>query len=199
MVTSPQRLVIAVSGASGSRYARLLLEHAVAFVPEIALVVSRVAPQVIAQELDLPEGDLLAGLTVPDGHRVRRYAIDDYRAPFASGSNVYDAMVVVPCSQGLIGRMAHGISDCLISRAADVFLKERRPLILVPREMPMSTLHLRNQLTLAEAGALILPACPNFYHRPETVEQVMLTVVDRILSHLALRRPGSRRWSEESE
>ena len=196
---SPQRLVIAVSGASGSRYARLLLEHAIPLVPEIGLVVSRVAPQVIAEELDLPGGDLLAGLTIPDGHRVERYAIDNYRAPFASGSNVFDAMVVVPCSQGLIGRMAHGISDCLISRAADVFIKERRKLILVPREMPMSTLHLRNQLTLAEAGALILPACPNFYHRPETVEQVMLTVVDRILSHLDLRRPGSRRWSEEAE
>ncbi len=194
----PERLVVAVGAASGAAYARLLLEAVVPVVPEVAVVLSRTAPTVIAAELDLPHDDLLADLPPAVG-QVTRWAGDDYNAPFASGSNAYDAMVVVPASGGLLGRLAAGVSDSLITRAADVCLKERRPLILVPRETPLNTIHLRNQLLLAEAGALILPASPSFYQRPQTVREVLLTVVDRILDHLALPRPNSPRWAEDSD
>ncbi|MCC7491843.1 MAG: UbiX family flavin prenyltransferase [Fimbriimonadaceae bacterium] len=201
----PQRLIVAISGASGSRYAALLLQQVVPRVPQVAVVYSRVAPRVITHELDLPAGRgtdplaLLDDIVVPAGHRVQRYGLNDYSAPFASGSNAYDAMVIIPCSQGLIGRIAAGLAETLIERAADVCLKERRPLLLVPRETPLSQIHLRNWLSLTEAGAIILPACPSFYHRPQTVDAVLLSVVDRVLAHLDLPRPEAYQWTGEGE
>jgi 4-hydroxy-3-polyprenylbenzoate decarboxylase len=199
-----ERLVIAISGASGSRYAALLLQHVVTRVPDVAVVLSSVAPRVIVHELGLSLSNrrfdpalLLGDVTLPPGHRLKAWGIADFSAPFASGSNACDAMVIVPASQGLIGRIAAGVSDCLITRAADVCLKERRPLIVVPREAPLSLIHLRNWTTLTEAGAVVLPACPSFYGRPETVEAVMMTVVDRILAHLGLGREGAYHWGED--
>ena len=108
----------------------------------------------------------------------------DIGAKMASGSSHHDGMIVVPCSMGTLGRIAHGTSDDLICRAADVTLKERRKLILVTREMPLSLIHLRNMVTVTEAGATVFHACPHFYHRPQTVEDVIDTVVDRVLDHL---------------
>lgn len=202
----PRRLVVAISGASGSRYAALLLQQAVRYVPEVAVVMSRVAPRVIVHELDLQLGQqrlapelLLDGQPVPDGHRLRPYGLMDYDAPFASGSNAYDAMVIVPCSQGLCGRIAAGMAETLIERAADVCLKERKPLLIVPRETPLSLIHLRNWTTLTEAGAIILPACPSFYHRPQTVDDAMMSVVDRILAHLNIEREQAYHWREETD
>lgn len=204
--TPPRRVVLAVSAASGSRYAALLLQEIVQSVPHVAVVLSETAPQVIVLELGLdlaPEqvtaATLLEGRSVPAGHELVQYDADDYHAPFASGSNAYDAMVIVPCSQGLLGRIAHGVSDNLIARAADVCLKERRRLVVVPRETPLSLVHLRNWVTLTEAGAIVLPACPSFYHRPQSVEAVLMSVVDRILSHLGLARRGAFRWGEEGD
>ena len=116
--------------------------------------------------------------------------------PFVSGSARFDAMVICPCSMGTLGRIAAGVSDNTILRAADVFLKERRKLILVPRETPWSLIHARNVCTVIEAGALVLPASPGFYGRPVTIEKLVDTVVDRILDHLGLPSNGAFRWAE---
>ena len=117
-------------------------------------------------------------------------------APFASGSARFDAMVICPCSMGTLGRIAAGTSDSAIIRAADVFLKERRKLILVPRETPWSLIHARNVCTLLEAGAIVMPASPGFYSRPATVEAVADTIVDRILDQLGLPAADTFRWGE---
>ena len=120
-------------------------------------------------------------------------------APFASGSNPPDAMVIIPCSMGTLGRIAHGLSEDVLLRAADVMLKERKKLILVPRETPLSLVHLRNLELLLLAGATILPANPSFYNRPKTVEQVVDTVVARVLDHLGIPQNLIPRWAEEKE
>jgi 4-hydroxy-3-polyprenylbenzoate decarboxylase len=123
----------------------------------------------------------------------------DYGAPFASGSAGWHAMVVVPCSMGTAARIAHGISDTLLTRAADVMLKERRSLIVVPRETPLSAIHLENLAALARTGALILPAMPAFYGRPSTLEQAIDTVVARVIDHLGFDHDLVRRWGDRSE
>lgn len=203
-MSAPQRIVVAVSGASGSRYAALLLQQLVQTVPTVAVVLSKIAPRVIVHELGLQVSNkgfdpvlLLEGVSLPEGHQLQSYGLMDYGAPFASGSNAYDAMVIVPCSQGMLARVAHGMADTLIERAADVCLKERKPLVVVPREAPLSLVHLRNWTALTEAGGIVLPACPSFYHRPETVAAAMMSVVDRILAHVGVERSGSYRWGDE--
>jgi 4-hydroxy-3-polyprenylbenzoate decarboxylase len=118
----------------------------------------------------------------------------DYFTPPASGSFQHDGMVIVPCSMGTAGRIAHGISDDLLTRAADVCLKERRPLVVVPREMPMSSIMLRNLATLSDTGARVIPACPAWYHRPATLEELADTVVDRILMALGERQESAKEW-----
>lgn len=175
------KVVIAVTGASGSIYARLLLERLMVRedIGEVALIVSDNGAAVARHE----------GVTLPgeaDCGVIRTYGSHDMFAAPASGSARYDAMVVVPCSMGTAGRVAAGISDNLICRAADVMLKERRPLILVPRESPLGTIHLRNLATLSECGAVILPAMPSFYSLPQTLEAACETVVERIMDHLGL-------------
>lgn len=122
------------------------------------------------------------------------YDNTDFFTPIASGSSGADAMVVLPCSMGMVGRIAHGISDDLVSRAADVMLKERQLLIIVPRESPMSTIHLANLLTLAQAGATIIPASPSFYHNPGSVTELVDSIVERILKQLKIRKENSYRW-----
>jgi 4-hydroxy-3-polyprenylbenzoate decarboxylase len=125
--------------------------------------------------------------------RVQAFNPRDIGAPVASGSNRHDGMIVVPCSMGTLGRIAHGTSEDLICRAADVTLKERRKLILVTREMPLSLIHLRNMQTVTEAGAMVAHACPHFYHAPQTVEEVVDTVVDRVLDQLGVESE-TQRW-----
>ncbi len=147
------------------------------------------ARQVAAEEL--PDGKL----AVPDGVHVHEDR--SMHVPFTSGSARFDAMVIVPCSMGTLGRIAAGTSETTILRAADVFLKERRRLILVPRETPWSLVHARNVVAATEAGALVLPAIPSFYHRPATVEEVADTVVFRILDHLGLPAADTPRWLEK--
>jgi 4-hydroxy-3-polyprenylbenzoate decarboxylase len=127
----------------------------------------------------------------------RLYAEDDYGIPFASGSNPPDAVVIVPCSMGMLGRIAAGVSSSVLERCADVALKERKPLVLVPRETPLSSIHLENMLTLSRAGAEILPACPGFYHRPASLEELVDFVVSRILSRLGMDAGMHPRWGEE--
>lgn len=180
------RFVIAGTGASGAIYLQRLLARIDAREHEVHLVLSSFAKQVIHEELD--------GLKVPEG--VHEHGDRSMNVPFASGSTRFDAMVIVPCSMGTLARVAQGIADTVILRAADVFLKERRKLILVPRETPWNLIHARNVCTLLEAGASILPASPHFYSRPQTIEAVADTVVARILDQLGLPMPDAFRWTE---
>ncbi|MBX3747606.1 MAG: UbiX family flavin prenyltransferase [Verrucomicrobiae bacterium] len=184
------RLVIAITGASGALYAQRLLDALDPAIHDVHVVLSRYAPVVLQEEL--PDGLRLAPGVVQ--HNLR-----SMNAPFASGSNAFDAMVVIPCSMGTLGRIAHGLSDDLLLRAADVMLKERRRLILVPRETPLNLIHVRNFELLIQAGATILPANPSFYSRPTTLEALADTVVARVLDHLGLPHQLAPRWREESE
>lgn len=184
------RIVVAISGASGTLYAQRLLDNLDAARHEVHLVLSRYASAVITEEL--PEG-----LRVPAG--VITHNLKSMNAPFASGSNAPDAMVIVPCSMGTLGRIAHGYSEDLLLRAADVVLKERKKLILVPRETPLNLVHIKNFELLTLAGATILPANPSFYSLPKTIEEVVDTVVARILDHLGLEHGLGARWGQEQD
>jgi flavin prenyltransferase len=180
------KLVVAATGASGMVYLQRLLDQIDCREHELHLVLSGYAKQVIADEIDK--------LRLPAG--AREYPERTMNAPFASGSALFDAMVVVPCSMGTLGRIAAGTSETLILRSADVFLKERRKLILVPRETPWNLIHARNCCSLLEAGAVILPASPAFYSRPQTIEEAADTVVHRILDQIGLPPLKTFRWGE---
>jgi flavin prenyltransferase len=184
------RIVVAITGASGALYAQRLLDQLDSTAHEIHVVLSDYARVVIAEEL--PDG-----LRLPPG--VKAHGLKSMNAPFASGSNAPDAMVVIPCSMGTLGRIAHGYSGDLLQRAADVVLKERRKLILVPRETPLNLVHIKNMELLFLAGATILPANPSYYTRPQTVLDVVDTVVARVLDHLNIPHQLSARWKEELE
>lgn len=175
------KVIVAITGASGGIYARLCIEQLIqaAEVEQIALIVSDTAREVLRFE----------GVTLPESEKIVRYSNDDMFAAVASGSAGYDAMVVVPASMGSVGRIAAGVSLSLIERAADVMLKERRRIIVVVRETPYSLIHLRNMTTLTEAGAVILPASPSFYPHPTTLDQVAMTVVERIVTHIGIKAP----------
>jgi len=182
------KLVVAVGGASGSAYAKRLLDLlAGARDVEVGLCFSRSGRQVWQHEIG---GE--------PSYPFRTWALDDFRAPFASGSAGWDAMVVVPCSGGGLARIAHGISDDLIGRAADVMLKERRKLVLVMRETPLSLVHLENMLAVTRAGAVVLPASPSFYSKPAGVEALVDTVVGRVLDQLGLPQQITPRWGASS-
>jgi 4-hydroxy-3-polyprenylbenzoate decarboxylase len=183
------KLVIASTGASGAIYLQRLLAQIDCAQNELHLVLSPFAKQVIRDEL--------GELHVPAS--VREHNERSMNVPFASGSAFFDAMVIVPCTMGTLGRIAAGTSDSLIHRAADVFLKERRKLVLVPRETPWNLIHVRNCATLLEAGAIILPAIPSFYSKPASVEEVADTVVHRILDRIGLPAPKAFRWFENLE
>jgi flavin prenyltransferase len=171
-------------------YAQRLLKNLDPAQHEIHVVLSRYAPAVIEEELP---GDL----QLPQG--VKSHNVKSMNAPFASGSNAPDAMVVIPCSMGTLGRIAHGYSDDLLLRAADVVLKEKRKLILVPRETPLNLVHVRNFELLLLAGASILPANPSFYSKPGSIEALADTVVARVLDHLGIAHQLHVRWGEEKE
>ncbi len=184
------KIIVAITGASGALYAQRLLDNLDSRSQDIHVVITSYGQAVIAQEL--PEG-----LRLPAG--AKRHNVKSMNAPFASGSNAFDAMVVMPCSMGTLGRIAHGTSEDVLLRAADVMLKERRKLILVPRETPLNLVHVRNLELLLQAGATILPANPCFYTRPTTIEQVVDTVVARVLDHLGVPQKLMPRWQEEKE
>lgn len=184
------RIVIGITGATGMLYAQRLLEALDPQQHTVHVVLSRYAHQVIAEEL--PEG-----LRLPEG--AVTHNLKSMNAPFASGSNAFDAMVVIPCTMGTLGRIAHGLSDDLLLRSADVMLKEKRKLILVPRETPFNLVQIRNMELLLLAGATILPANPSFYGHPKTVVDVVDTVVARVLDHLGIGNQLAARWREEPE
>ena len=180
------KLVIAATGASGTIYLQRLLEQIDCAANEVHLVMSGHAKQVAAQEVD--------ELRIPEG--VAKHPENDLNVPYVSGSARFDAMVIVPCSMSTLGRMASGSGETALLRTADVFLKERRKLIIVPRETPWNLIHARNVVTVLEAGAIVLPAIPSFYSRPQSVEEVVDTVVWRILDQLGLPNPRAFRWKD---
>jgi 4-hydroxy-3-polyprenylbenzoate decarboxylase len=184
-----RKIVVGITGASGAPYARRLLDVLTASAEvELAVCVSQTAPDVWALECG---GDLRESVRAPV------WGLRDYRAPFASGSAGWHAMAIVPCSMGTAARIAHGISDTLLTRAADVMLKERRTLVVVPRETPLSVVHLENLTALARVGALVLPAMPSFYSKPRTIADAVDTVVARLLDHLGVEHDLARRWGAE--
>jgi 4-hydroxy-3-polyprenylbenzoate decarboxylase len=181
------KILVAITGASGALYAQRLLDNLDPAQHEIHLMLSNYARSVLTEEL--PEG-----LQVRDG--VTTHNIKSMNTPFASGSNPVDAMVIIPCTMGTLGRIAHGFSEDALLRSADVTLKEKRKLILVPRETPLSLVHVRNFELLLLAGAILLPANPSFYHRPGTIEGVVDSVVGRVLDHLGVAHTLVPRWQE---
>lgn len=181
------KIVIAITGASGSIYAKLLLEKVSALksqFAELALVITDNAKIVWETELEGTEYKTYEKIS---------YHKNDFMAPFASGSAAFNIMIIIPCSMGTVGRIASGISNDLISRAADVILKEKRKLICVVRETPYSLIHLRNMETITQAGGIICPATPSFYSKPKTIEEVAGTVVDRVIDLAGLKN-DSFRW-----
>jgi len=184
-----KRTVIAITGASGSIYAANCLSKLVAIKDqweEISVVMTENAKEVWKTEM---------GNESWKDHLYRIYSTTDFSAPFASGSGRYDTMIIIPCSMGTLGRIASGVSNDLITRAADVVLKERRKLICVVRETPYSLIHIRNMETITLAGGIICPATPSFYSRPKTIDEVANTVVDRVLD-LAGFDIKSFRWGK---
>ena len=184
------KILVAITGATGALYAQRLLDNLNPCKHDIHVVLSHYAQQVIAMELP-------AGLRLPEG--VQTHGLKSMNAPFASGSNPPDAMVVIPCTMGTMGRIAHGFSEDVLLRAADVVLKERRKLILVPRETPLSLVHVKNMELLLLAGATILPANPSFYSGANTARQLADTVVARVLDHLGIANQLAPRWAAEPE
>ena len=184
-----KKTVIAISGASGMVYAERLLKRLQtdklqAQLSEVALIVSENAGGIWLHEI--PETKL-SNFGFPI------YKNNNFYVPFASGSSAYDVMIIVPCSMGTLGRIASGVSENFIGRTADVMLKERKKLILVTREMPLSLIHINNMKTVSEAGGIICPASPTFYNRPATIEELADTVVDRILD-LSGFETEAKRW-----
>ncbi|RNL56119.1 UbiX family flavin prenyltransferase [Pedobacter jejuensis] len=185
-----KKIVVAVTGASGSVYAKVLLDQLIKLenqIEAVGVVMSDNAKEVWQFEL---------GNQDYKNYNFTFYSKNDFNAPFASGSAKYDTMIIVPCSMGTLGRIAHGISNDLISRAADVVLKERRKLIAVVRDTPFSLIHINNMKTVTEAGGIICPANPSFYSLPKSIEEVAGTVISRVLD-LADFEQQSYRWQED--
>jgi len=181
--TMEKEFVIGVTGASGVCYARRLLE-VLCREAKVHIIVSDVAQQIAAHE----------GVTF-EGFNATYYSINKIAAPIASGSNRFDGMVVIPCSAKTLAAIAMGYADNLLTRTADVCLKEHRTCILVTRETPLSKIHLKNMLAAEDAGATIMPACPGFYNNPETIDDLVDMVVARILDHLEVEHTLAKRWS----
>lgn len=189
MKSNDRKLILAITGASGSIYAQKLLEalrNLKSPPEEIAVIFSENAREIWKYE---------TGVKFRADPTVKEYNNDDFFVPFASGSSDYDTMIICPASMGMLGRIASGTSEDLIARAADVMLKERRKLILVPRETPYNLIHIRNMETLTLAGAIICPATPSFYSKPKTIDDLVMTVVERIIS-LAGFEAGIYRWMQ---
>jgi len=198
-----QGVVVAITGASGAAYGlRMIQRLGNANVRQYVLI-SNAARVVLKQELEIVLPDqpektaiFLAKHLSIGTEKLSTYALDDWFSPVASGSAGIRHMVIAPCSMGTLARIATGASDNLIERAADVILKEGGKLLLMPRETPLSSIHLEHMLTLARMGVHIIPAMPGFYHKPENISDLVDFMVDRLLSHLGLENEGGKRWGE---
>lgn len=178
------KIIICISGASGAIYAKTLLDFLKEPPHEVSLTASENALEIGREECGIDYRE----------YGFKFYGPRDFSAPFASGSAKYDQLVVIPCSMGLLGRIAHGTSDDLLARAADVFFKERRRVILVPRETPFSLIHIENMRLVTLAGAVVLPAIPSFYTKPKTIQEAVDTVIARVLDHMGIENDLRQRW-----
>jgi len=185
------RLIVAITGASGVVYGRRLLKVLREKNVETHLIISKAAEKVIEHELEMTRKDIekLAN---------HAYDVDDLSAPVVSGSFKTDGMIIIPCSMKTLAGIAHGYSDNLVLRAADVTLKEKRRLILVPRETPLNVVHLRNMLELAEQGVVVVPAMPAYYHKPRDVDDLVDFVVGKVLDLLGIEHTLYKRWQGAS-
>lgn len=198
-------VTVALTGASGAQYGLRLIDCLVAARHQVLVLISKAAQMVIATETDVslpsnPErlSEALRDRSGAAPGQIRCFGREDWMAPVASGSGAPSAMVICPCSTGTLSAVATGASNNLIERAADVALKERRQLILVPRETPFSAIHLEHMLTLTRMGAVILPAAPGFYHRPQTLDDMIDFIVARILNQLGIAHALMPRWGEST-
>ncbi len=196
-------IIVAMTGASGAAYGLRLIQRLSGAGLRQHLLFSEAARIVLRQEAELelpaePEAAIaaLAEHLHIERQALRCYGLDDWFSPVASGSAGIRKMVIIPCSMGTLARIATGASDNLIERAADVMLKEKRQLVLVPRETPLSSIHLENMLRLSHMGVHVLPAMPGFYHRPQSLDEIIDFVVDRVIDHLQLDNREARRWGE---
>ena len=203
-MNAPHKITLAWTGASGMPFGVRLLECLIAARRQVYLLYSPATHVVAKQECNfvLPAQPRDAARLFSERFgaaegQLQVFAREDWLSPIASGSNPADAMVVCPCTMGTLGAIAHGLADNLIERAADVMLKERRPLVLVPRETPLSAIHLENMLKLAHAGAVILPPAPGFYTRPRSVADIVDFVVARVLDQLRVPHDLVPRWGED--
>jgi flavin prenyltransferase len=195
-VTS-RNITVAITGASGSIFPKHLLDalERDERVGIVNLVVSDSGLRVMAEELGTAgRSEVVAKLLGRAATKIQQQNNDDIGANVASGSYVTDAMIVLPCSMGTLARIANGMASCLIERAADVCLKERRPLILCVRETPFNRIHLRNMTLAAEAGATIFPVIPAFYFQPQSTEEIAREFANRVLAHISLPQAGAYRW-----
>jgi 4-hydroxy-3-polyprenylbenzoate decarboxylase len=205
--SAPHEVVVAITGASGSAYGLRLIQRLNAAGVMIHLLLSDAARVVLQQECDLAvpnkpkdAADYLSQqLSLTSPSMLRLYGLKDWFSPAASGSAGIRHMVVAPCSMGTLARIAQGMSENLIERAADVMLKEQGKLILMPRETPLSAIHLRHMLDLAQMGVAIIPAMPGFYHRPSTIDELYDFMVERVLDHLHITQPHARRWGVDDD
>ncbi len=198
----PENLTVAMTGASGSEFARqlLLAVEQDGRIVRINFIVSDNALRVSAEELGLKgRTNLVKQVLGKESRKIRLQSNADIGANVASGSYPADAMIVIPCSMGTLARIANGTAERLIERAADVCLKERRPLVLCVREAPLNKIHIRNLYRAADAGATIFPLIPTFYNRPGSLEEMAREFANRVLAHIGLPQPGAYRWKGEKE
>lgn len=198
-----KKFIIAITGASGTIYGLRLISMLMAFPADVFVLISGAGRAVLHHETDFSGGSLSdyfkkKGISGHGEARLQEIGATDFFAPMASGSFRHDGMAVAPCSMNTLAALAHGVTSNLIHRAGDVCLKERRKLILLPRETPLSVIHLKNMVRLAEAGAVILPPMPGFYTRPQTMEDLVDSVAARVLDHLGVDHPYSARWGRET-
>ena len=205
-MTASTPIALALTGASGAQYGLRLLQCLIAAGRPVHLMLSKPGQLVISMETDEKLPGRVAGIERYFAERydaapgqLKVHGPEEWTSCVASGSGAPHAMAVCPCSMATLSAIATGASRSLIERAADVMLKERRPLVVVPREMPFSSIHLRNMLTVAEAGGVILPACPGYYNRPQTVDDLVDHVVARVLDHLGVEQSLAPRWGHDNE
>ena len=200
-----KEILIAITGASGVIYAKFLIEYLVSRKFDVSLILSKNSIDVMNVELGADMKNvvvskrarsLLKKFLNCETKKIRLYREDDFLSPYASGSHRFDGMVIVPCSMGTLSAIANGFAHNLIARAADICLKEKIKLIVVPRETPFSCIHLENMLKLSRAGAIILPANPGFYNKPREVSDLVKFIISRILDHLEIENDLVKRWGE---
>lgn len=201
LTNTMKTITVGITGASGSLYAQRLLVHLNASpeVSRIDLVITQAGVRVVSEELGLnvagTDARVARAFLGEESDKVLVHSPSDIGATVASGSYLSDAMIIVPCSMGSLAAIAHGITRDLVHRAADVMLKEGRPLLLVPRETPFNVIHLENMLKLAQIGAKIIPAMPSFYHLPQTIDDLVEHFVHRLLDHLGVSHKQETRWT----